>query len=494
MKKYGQNDPSLENEARRRAAMRERDEALEKTGEKKAPPDEKEQKKKRKNKQIVLQTTPEGASFFSNKRNIVRLVVFVLALAAAIYFITNAVRMMIEKEPGWYEIEAEVDKDVPYYSSGVEFKYELKGSGGDNAALYKSVKTSYESSLKAVYKLTDAERTYDGVVNVASINARPGERVEVGEALFAILSDAIERAGNGYLPLDGVFAHMRDLLVYSESAAEVDPAVDSDFAAMLVEYSEIFFGLETELSPSDLLNPILSETDDGGRRLVGRGSQITLYPETREVKLEVSSKLTEFLGKYEMDGCPILDLDTLRRAYILDAVARDIERQGFSDGYLMSDDGLTVLLSGMDESEICLFSLVGEDGDQSAVSATYRESGGGAFASLRVFALYEGESGFYTLSPDGGTIFRHKYMRDFNDGGAVLSVLAGSDAGDVVGAARLALEMLAQPDEANARSLAKDGGLAVIFETKDGRGALLSTAKDGVSVNTEAGFAAKYIG
>lgn len=414
-------------------------------------------KEKRKGEVVI----DDDAPFFSKKKNIVRLVLFIVAFAVAVFFITRAVYLMIHKDPGWYEIECESDKEVPYYSSGVTFNYEFTGSSSEIGKLMKSVTDLYTRSLKSNYKLLDASTTYDDAVNVASVNASRGEWIKVTDALFDVLKDAYDktcREESAYNVLGGVFASIRDPIVYSDTPVAADPEYDATAAEMLSRLAEI----EEKSSPT-------LEFDE----------------DNRSVRLTVPDELVAFCEEYELP-VKVLDLDTLRAAYVLKNVTHDLEEAGFTDGYIVSDNGITVFLSGMNESQILMYSNVIVDGEvETAVSASSSRSGPCAAAAFRVFPLYEGEYGFYSFMKDGKTYYRNKYMTDFETAGKGFSALAISDNENPVAAAYAALTAL-KGGVLDKIDFTLDENVIPVVELAGERGVIYSPYV--IDINEDAGF------
>ncbi len=431
MKKMPQNDAMLEIKAKKLAKKRDRE-------------------------KIVL---PDRESFFKNKKNIVKLILFFLFFAVAVFFITRAVWLIVHKEPGWYTIDADADENVPYYSSGIEFKYCMTGSSNEITIKLKEVKSAYENSLKTVYKLTDPVNKYENVSNIASINQKRGEDVKISDELFSILSEASDSKGEGYSPTDGVFVHIRDSLIYSE---EHNRESEEAFSSMISD---------------------LRDVPDGGVTL-------TLDEKNGTARLDVTPEMKAFLDKYELNDCPLLDLGALRRAFILRYVADEMEKQGYRNGNLTSDDGLSVLLSENEESGVCLYSkIVTDEGSKGVVSAVRTCRGGSASASFRIFGLYDEEYGFYSYNDGDKTVYRHKYESSGSGDPCVYSILASDDGGDVVKAAAHALMLLSQSDPERVAELASsENDLNVVFETVGEPKVLYTTSAEGVAFSSDEGF------
>ena len=78
------------------------------------------------------------------------------------------------------------------------------GSGEIRQALGAAQKALSNAALEP-YRLLDAEKTYEGVANLAEVNQHPGEWVTVASSLADVLRDALARSGRheGYSLLSG---------------------------------------------------------------------------------------------------------------------------------------------------------------------------------------------------------------------------------------------------------------------------------------------------
>jgi|GEM_PF-1561503 len=418
-------------------------------------------------KTVLSDGIDDEGGFFSHRKNVVRLILFVVALGLAIYFITHAVNLMIHKDPGWYEIECDADKEVPYFSSGFTFKYEFTGSSSEIGAKMKELKSVYTEALKSNFKLLGADVTYDDTVNIASINEFRGESVVVSEALFSVLKDAEQRSAksDAYSLTAGVFNAIRDPIVYSDTPLDADPVFDPVCEEMLSKLESIM------------------ESPDA--------AVLTFNESETSVRLDISGELASFMKEYEID-CPVLDLGQLREAYILKNVASVLEERGYVNGYLTTDSGLSYLLPGMKETELAMYSRVdAENGVETVVSATVKAQGGFASASLRVFNRYDGEYGFYSFEKDGKVYRRNPYMSDFDGEDAAFAALAVSEKGDVVSASYEALRSL-KDGVKQKLDFDSEEEIIPIVELADERGIIQSAGRD-IELNEEAGFKLKQL-
>ena len=63
----------------------------------------------------------QDKKFFSDKKTVVRFILFIIAFVTAVAFITYGVSQIGHKEEGVYEITCDKDDEVPHYYSGITF-------------------------------------------------------------------------------------------------------------------------------------------------------------------------------------------------------------------------------------------------------------------------------------------------------------------------------------------------------------------------------------
>jgi hypothetical protein len=148
--------------------------------------------------------------------------------------------------------------------------------------------------------------------------------------------------------------------------------------------------------------------------------------------MEVSEEYVSFCEAQE-ETDDFLNLNLLHDAYMLGIVADELERSGFSAGYLTSDSGLTVSLSGMEEKEFCFYGL--EDGVVSQV-LTLPAAPGSVCSVFRQFAFSDDENLYYTIEKDGVVYYRSPFVMTKEEGfnNVVMSSCVVAKVQDIVGA------------------------------------------------------------
>ena len=259
---------------------------------------------------------------FKEKKNIVRLVLFLLAAGIAVYAFTSGVIQLGHKESGYQTIDYETAYGNVLYRSGISLRYWAEGESSQIRELTANVQKVYSESLYRNFMLLDARETYDSVTNLATLNARPGEKVTVPAALAEVLRDAWEKTGRneGYSVLAGVMYDEWQTLLYLDDASEFDPSVNAAQAERLktlAAWTASDSGLTLEL-----------ETAADG---------------TVTACLRLPDDYVKLLAETETDA-PTLDLNLMHDAYLMDLVAEDLRSAGYTDAVLFSKTGLCLML------------------------------------------------------------------------------------------------------------------------------------------------------
>jgi hypothetical protein len=244
-------------------------------------------------------------------RAILTSVAFVIAVVA---FSVGIVRIG-HKDPGYHLIEAKVDKDTILLNKEVGFKYWFDGSSNDIKRGINDLTATYSPVISAIYKELDHQNTYEGVVNIATLNRNQRQFLTVAPELYSVLKDAysLTMEGRGYNMFAGaLYSEWKSILILDEPD-DFDPANNSDMAARIVAIAEMV---------SDLSNFSL-EFDEAGRA----------------VRFSVSERYENFCREYEIEASA-LDLNLLKDAYMLETVASGLDFH--ENGYLYTPEGLVL--------------------------------------------------------------------------------------------------------------------------------------------------------
>ncbi len=402
----------------------------------------------------------EDKPFFSDKKNVVRLVLFFAALAIALFSIGYGVYRMGYQEPGPQEIVTDPDADLPYYNAGMGLVYTFTGSSGEIKTRKREVKEAYTALQKESFRLFDPENTYPGVVNLASLTKERGMPLAVSDALFSVLSDAWEKTarGEGYSVLGGAARAWRESLIYGYEQDRRDPVADRETAELLRE-----------------LSALIRENSVGA---------LAFDREKKTVTLTYSAAYTAFLDRLGGD-VPALDLDLLYDAYRLQYVARGLEEAGFDAGYLTTASGLSLVLSGGSAAEYCLYA---QKNGETLVAATLRGEPGTAASLFRVFPLYGEEEGYYTVKEGGATLFRHPYLTDFFAPQSLSAALSAAPAERIPDAVYQNIRLFSASGEAFSSRMSGAGSAVILLSDPL---TVRSAAGEELTVNTQAGYTVK---
>ncbi len=319
---------------------------------------------------------------FRNKKNIWRLVLFCLAVATAIAAFTIAILQIGHRESGYQEVEPTTEGNTILYESGIHLLYYAEGSSSEIRLKINEVQKIYTDILLRYYKMLDARQTYPEVVNIASLNAQPGVAQTVDEALYRVLSDANDRAarGQGYQLFAGALHQQWRDLLYLEEPAEFDPLNNRETA-------ERIGSIAAMVNRADIASLQLSEGN-------------------HQVTLHVSQAYQEFARQQEIEA-PVLDLNLLHDAYLLDLVAQAMILRGYTEGYLYSDSGCSVYLSGEGTLAYELYGY-NDAGVQAAGTVTLPSPS--VFCQFTAFSPTNARYGYYAVADEGGRHLRHPFF------------------------------------------------------------------------------------
>ena len=297
-------------------------------------------------------------------------VAFVIAVVAFTYGVTS----IGHKDPGYHNIEAKVAADTILMNKAVTLKYWFDGKSNAIKQGINAVTEVYSPVLSAAYRELDHQNTHDGVVSIATLNQNQGQELTVSPQLYSVLKDAYRRTleQKGYNMFAGaLYAEWESILILDEPA-DFDPANNPDQAKRISEIASVV---------SDLSNFSLEFSDS-----------------SCSVRFSVSDKYVRFCLDHEINA-PVLDLNLLKDAYMLEMVASGLGR--FRDGYLYTAEG-TVL--NMRQSGTLGYDMYTFEYGKATVYATADMEG--AFSGTTFTAFGMGSHYGYAL--DGH--YRHLYF------------------------------------------------------------------------------------
>lgn len=298
-------------------------------------------------------------------RAILAAVFLVIGIAAIGIFVHS----MLTTEPGWQTVELSLSEP----SAADEFTLNYLFGTGEMlpAAENKLIESVYADACIKAYKLFDSELLFDGINNVAYINAHVNEEISVDPVLYDAFSK-VEAAGSRYLYLSPVYGEYDAAFFGIEmppSAAELDPYVNTEFAQELGALAEY------AASPEHI-----------SVKLLGDG-KIMLY---------VSEEYLEFANEYGITA--YIDFYRTKNAFIIDYLAQVLQENGLRRAILTSYDGYTRNLD--DRGSEYVFNIFDRVGGEVYRAAELYYIAPNAVVSLRDYPANERESYNYYMYDD----------------------------------------------------------------------------------------------
>lgn len=311
-----------------------------------------------------------------------RIIAFLIAVGIAIASFTIGVMQYTHRETGYYEVGYSNAANAEVYDSGVHLLYYAEGGSSFIRQHLNEVQRAFSDDLLQYYRLLSAEKTYEGLNNIAALNAAPEQALKVDAVLYAVLKDAYARheMQEGYHLFSGALHTEWQSMRYLEEPEQTDPLLNDDEA----EFLKV---LTSQLARKEQFS---LEFDDNN-------STVTLH---------ISEEYRNWTEQNEIEA-PVLDLNLLHDAYLLQLVAMRMTAQGYTDGYLYTESGISISLGKQGNMEYSLYA-VGESGVETiAVTALQQPA---AFCSFTVVSPTEERYGYYKIELEGKPYYRHPYV------------------------------------------------------------------------------------
>ena len=311
-----------------------------------------------------------------------RIIAFLIAVGIAIASFTIGIMQYAHRETGYYEVGYSNAANAEVYDSGVHLLYYAEGGSSFIRQHLNEVQRVFSDDLLQYYRLLSAEKTYEGLNNIAALNAAPEQALKVDAVLYAVLKDAYARheMQEGYHLFSGVLHTEWQSMRYLEEPEQTDPLLNDDEA----EFLKV---LTSQLARKEQFS---LEFDDNN-------STVTLH---------ISEEYRNWTEQNEIEA-PVLDLNLLHDAYLLQLVAMRMTAQGYTDGYLYTESGISISLGKQGNMEYSLYA-VGESGVETiAVTALQQPA---AFCSFTVVSPTEERYGYYKIELEGKPYYRHPYV------------------------------------------------------------------------------------
>lgn len=366
-----------------------------------------------------------------DKKQIVRLILFVAALALAVWGITTGVSGLLQRQSGWYDVDYSAKAAVDLFGSGVHLKVYLTGSSSGIRTKLREIQDAYSDILLWAYRQLDESRQYEGVVNPASLNASPGQWLEISGFLRETLEDALGRTreGAGYSLFSGALhREWRDLRYLEEPEAQ-DPLNSPD--------------------ERERLGRLTAFLEDP--------SVFSLEFEGTKARLNLSQAYLTWAAENEIDA-PALDLNLMKDAYLAAYTARQMADRGIASGYLYTDSGLSVRLDRDGETTYQIPALLSGEMVQAGEISLANSS---ALCLFTAVSMSGGLYGYYTVRDESGTLYRHPMVSPAS-GEPVRTVLTAAVGGSTSELTELAYRLirLCAADDPKACAAGLTGGLS----------------------------------
>lgn len=321
-------------------------------------------------------------NYLKVKKQRVRFIIFLFVFVLAVFAITYAVVQSGRKDAGYYAVDVTAESKIETYDSGLTLMYYADGDSNAVKRTLNAVSAEYSKWLLLYDRLLDAKTEYEGLVNIATLNAHPGQTYALSEDLFAILSDALDKTdrGEAYSLFDGALYNEWLNIVYLENAAEFDPTVDETVAARMKALAA---------QGNIRANFDLKVIDE----------------KQRTVCFTLSDAYKAFLTQYELDA-PVLDLNLLRDAYLMQSVAEKLTESGFSQGYLYTESGLSYVLDRSDMNHALYVCKNNAVASAAEISATPNS----VCCRMTAFPVTEKAYGYYSVQSGGRAVYRHRWL------------------------------------------------------------------------------------
>lgn len=312
---------------------------------------------------------PVAKAELSEKHVKLRVVLVVLLILIGVSGIGMGVFFLLNTEAGWQEIQ--VSAGEIHCGGDFSFLYRL-GEGEVSAVEEKRAVTAlYSNACVKAYRLFDSREGDGDAANLADLNARPNEELEVDPALYEALGTVTE-SGDRTLYLAPAYDRYNGMFdcIEDSQAVDFDPLESGEVAAEFAEAA----------------------------RWAGDPAavDVELLGENR-VRLKVSA---EYAAWAEENGVErYVDWGWTRNAFVIDYLAAVLTEAGFTRGCLSSYDGFVRNLDGSGE-EYSL-SVYDKDGDAVYPAALMAYTGPVSLVSLHSYPLTERDQDRYYMYRDG---------------------------------------------------------------------------------------------
>lgn len=296
-----------------------------------------------------------------------RLVLMLLFGALGIGLLTYAFVNWMGAEDGWQLIETDTSYGVTC-GSDFTFQYYLGGEGVSATAQKKRLVKIYSQASAKAHQLFHETELFDGVANVAYINAHPGEEIVVEEGLYQAFETFLAN-GRRNLYLGPLYEQHRNFCIAQDGQAEFDPRQNEEMA----DYFQEIVGFAS--------NPDMIHLE-----LLGEG----------RVKLYLSPECQAYSEENEIVNW--IDFYWAKNAFIIDYLAEIVKIEGYGLGRITSVDGFARMLS---EKDTNLINLPDRIGNVVKSVGQLEIKGAASVVLLHDYPLGAGDAYYYGERQDG---------------------------------------------------------------------------------------------
>ncbi len=290
-----------------------------------------------------MEKSTEKVKFWTDrKKTITRVVLALIFLGVAIFFILRGCTGFLNKGTGYQTInvnaiETDQNEDGVYpFFNEISFSYYFTVTGPNQNTQKQELEQDYNAAVSTIFRYLDSERTYlNGTIsvkNIAYINAHPNEEIVIDETLYNILKSA--------------YQHMND----SNGEYNIYAGQLETFWRDLIEKQE----LGAEMS---VLDPFSSTTYASKLDNIVQNINDYRNDTTQGLVFNDSNKSVKFIVQSGFTNKVVIDLQTLEHAYALEYIYSAMKDK-WDGGYLTSKFGYAISLGKCQESSEGLWQQV----------------------------------------------------------------------------------------------------------------------------------------
>ena len=250
-------------------------------------------------------------------RNRLYIIIAILTVVSAIAI--GVLLHALRTDPGWREVTVSPGTPLSAASS-LRFYFQVQSQYGGKD--FRSVTRTYTEAAVRAYALFDTLAAHEGINGLYAVNAAPGETLKVEPELYEAFR-LMEESSSRAMYLAPVYAVYDDLFLSSDDllAKQYDPYYDPDTAAY---FTELLTFLK---DPAHIRLELLGDN---------------------KVVLHLSEAYRRFAAE---NGISVfLDFHWMKNAFFLDLIGDRIRADGYTKGYLVSQEGWVLCLDDSGET------------------------------------------------------------------------------------------------------------------------------------------------